>query len=125
MSGYNTVQGNKNIFFIIFGLGRHGGGEESGEDAPRKSQGSLSKGVFERHRATGSGRFSFLGSGCALIFKLIVPIRVKTYSITNVEAPRRVKRENASFPVAARRLKTALLKVAQNSFQHLYLDRSL
>ena len=31
--------------------------------------GSLSKGVFERRTATGSERFLFLGSGCALIFK--------------------------------------------------------
>ena len=31
--------------------------------------GSLSEGVFERRTTTGSGRFSFWGSGCALIFK--------------------------------------------------------
>ena len=71
----------------------------------------LKQSVFERRTATGSGRFSFLRSGCALIFKQIVSIRVKTHSFTNVVAPRRVKRENVSFPVAVRRSKTPLLKL--------------
>ena len=44
--------------------------------------------------------------------KQIVSIRVTTLSITNVVAPRRVKRENVSFPVAVRRSKTPLLKVS-------------
>ena len=61
--------------------------------------------------ATGSGRFSFLSSGWAIIFKYIVSIRVKTLSITDVVVPRRVKRENVSFPVAVRRSKTPLLKL--------------
>ena len=39
------------------------------------------------------------------------PTRVKTLSISNVAAPRRVKRENVSFPVAVRRSKTPLLIV--------------
>ena len=40
-----------------------------GLDRAQNTVGSLSKGVFERRTATGSGRFSFLGSGWALIFK--------------------------------------------------------
>ena len=41
---------------------------------------TINREVFERRAATGSGRFSFLGSGCG-IFKKIVSIRVKTLGL--------------------------------------------
>ena len=48
----------------------------------------------------------------------MVSIRVKTHSFTNVVAPRRVKRENVSFPVAVRRSKTPLLKLPNDRASH-------
>ena len=80
---------------------------------PQLSLGSLpetlSKDVFERRKSTGSGSFSFMGSGLAQIFGQIVSMRVKTLSNTNLVASSHMKKEEASLPVDIRRSKTPFL----------------
>ena len=60
--------------------------------------------------------FSFLGNDFAQIFGQIVFIRLKALSNTNLEALWQIKGERGSLPVAMRRWKTPLLKVAEQSF---------
>ena len=80
---------------------------------PQLSLGSLpetlSKDVFERRKSTGSGSFSFMGSGLAQIFGQIVSMRVKTLSNTNLVASSHMIKEEASLPVDVRRSKTPFL----------------
>ena len=80
---------------------------------PQLSLGSLpetlSKDVFERRKSTGSGSFSFMGSGLAQIFGQIVSMRVKTLSNTNLVASSHMIEEEASLPVDIRRSKTPFL----------------
>ena len=71
--------------------------------------GSLSNGVFEQRTSTGSGLFASFGSGLVETLGLIVFIREKTLSNTNLLASRHIKREKASLPVDVRRSKTSLL----------------
>ena len=73
--------------------------------------GSLSNSVFERQTSTGSGLFTTVSSGLVETLGLIVFIREKTLSNTNLLASRHIKREKASLPVDARRSKTSLLKL--------------
>ena len=66
----------------------------------------LSNGIFERRTSTGSELF---GSGLVETLGLIVFIREKKLSNTNLLASRHIKREKASLPVDVRRSKTSLL----------------
>ena len=59
----------------------------------------------------GSGLFSFLGNGIALIFSQIVSIRLKKLYNTNFISSRHIKRENALLTVDVRLSKTPLLKL--------------
>ena len=68
--------------------------------------------------------FLIFGSGCDLIFMQILSNRVKALSITNVVAPRRVKRENISFPVAVRHSKTPLLKLPNITLNGVFSNQS-
>ena len=71
--------------------------------------GSLSKDIFQRGKSTGSGSFSFMGSGFAQIFGQIVSMRVKTLRKTNLVASSHIIKEEASLPVDVRRSKTSSL----------------
>ena len=68
-------------------------------------------GVFERRTSTGSGLFTFLGSGFAQIFGQMVVIMVKKLSNTNLVTSKHIKRKKASLIVNVRRTKTPLLKL--------------
>ena len=68
-------------------------------DVCRPKLGSLSNSVFERRTSTGSGLFVSLGSGLVETLGLIVFIREKKLSNTNLLASRHMKREKASLPV--------------------------
>ena len=72
---------------------------------------NLSKDVFERHKATGSGLFSFLDSGFAFFLGQLVSTIVKTLRNTNLGASRCFKMKKTSLPVDVRRSKTPLLKL--------------
>ena len=55
-----------------------------------------SKDVFERRMSTGSGSFSFMGSGLAQIFGQIVSMRIKTLNNTYLVASNHIIKEEAS-----------------------------
>ena len=80
---------------------------------PQLSVGSLTetliKDVFERRKSTGSGSFSFMGSGLAQIFGQTISMRVKTLCQTNLLASSHIIKEDASLPVDVRRSKTPSL----------------
>ena len=76
---------------------------------PYSYLGSLSNGVFERRTSTGSRLFASFGSGLVETLGLIVFIREKTLSNTNLLASRHIKREKALLPVDVRHSKTSLL----------------
>ena len=67
-----------------------------------KISGSLSKDVLQPRTSTGSGRFTFLGSGFAQILWQIVFISIRKLSNINLEASSHIKREKASLPVDER-----------------------
>ena len=69
----------------------------------------LSNSVFEPWTSTGSGLFASLGSGLVATLELIVFIREKKLSNTNLLALRHIKREKGSFPVDVHPSKTSLL----------------
>ena len=73
--------------------------------------GSLSNTVFEQQTSTGSGLFASLGSGLVETLGLIVFIREKKLSNTDLYASRHMKREKASLLVDVRRSITSLLKL--------------
>ena len=66
-------------------------------DVCRPKLGSLSNSVFERRTSTRSGLFVSLGSGLVETLGLIVFIREKKLSNTNLLASRKIKRERAHF----------------------------
>ena len=74
------------------------------------SLGSLSYSVFGRRTSTGSGLFATLGSGLVQTLGLIIFIREKKLSNTDLLESRHIKREKASLSVDVCRSKTSLLK---------------
>ena len=78
----------------------------------------LSNSFFEPWTSTGSGLFASLGSGLFETLGLIVFIREKKLSNTNLLALRHIKREKGSFPVDVHPSKRLLHKplIASSDF---------
>ena len=75
-----------------------------------------------RQRLLDFWTFSYLGNVFTKIFGLIVCIRVKKHSKTNLVVSRHIKRQKALLTVEARQSKTPLLKLP-NSKWHSLLSR--
>ena len=73
--------------------------------------GSLTKTIFERRMSTGSASFAFLDIVLAQTCGLIVFIRVKKLTNSNLVASRPIKREKTSFQLDKPHSKTFLLKL--------------
>ena len=73
--------------------------------------GSLSSGVFERCKSTGSGLLAFLVNAFVQIFWHTLATRVKALKKTKLVASRHIEREKASLPVDVRCSETPLLKL--------------
>ena len=69
----------------------------------------LSNSVFEPWTSIGSGLFASLGSGLVETLGLIVFMREKKLSNTNLLASRHIKREKGSLPVDLHPSKTSFL----------------
>ena len=83
---------------------------------------SLSKDIFEWRTSTGSGLFSFTGSGFAQIYGHIPSSRIKALSNTNLVASSHNIKEKASLPVDVSRSKTPFLKIPNHSKRDVFVS---
>ena len=63
--------------------------------------------MIERRKSTGSGLFALLSPEFEQMIELILSVRVKTLSSTNLVVSRHIKREKSTLPVLGASLKNA------------------